>query len=79
MLSVIPHSIRILVELLSSLARQQKLYYHLQQAQSLIPYNYIPYVVGGVQQFVSLVEYCTFVYNKLFKEKCCCTPVCTTC
>ena len=43
-LSAIPHSIRILVELLSLLARQQKWYYHLQQAQSLIPYNYIPYI-----------------------------------
>ena len=42
-LSAIPHSIRILIELLSLLARQQKWYYHLQQAQSLIPYNYIPY------------------------------------
>ena len=33
---------------------------YLQQAQSLIPYNYIPYIyryVGGVQQSV-LVEYC---------------------
>ena len=35
----VPHSIRILVELLSLLARQQKWHYHLQQAQSLIPYN----------------------------------------
>ena len=42
-LSAIPHSIHILVELLSLLARQQKWYYHLQQAQGLIPYNYIPY------------------------------------
>ena len=30
-LSAIPHSIRILVELLSLLARQQKRYYHRQQ------------------------------------------------
>ena len=78
-LSAIPQSIRILVELLSLLARQQKKwYYRLQQAQSLIPYNYIAYTgtLVGVQQSV-LVEYCTFVYNILFKEKCCCTPACT--
>ena len=42
------------------------------------PYNYIPYAgtLVGVQQAV-LVEYCTFVYNMLFKEKCCCIPAYT--
>ena len=38
--------------------------------------NTIYRYVCGVQQSV-LVEYCSFVYNILFKEKCCCTPVCT--
>ena len=38
-LSAIPHSMRLLMQLLSLLARQQKWHYHLQQAQSLIPYN----------------------------------------
>ena len=31
------------VELLSLLVTQQKLYHHLQQVESLIPHNYIPY------------------------------------
>ena len=69
-LSAIPQFIRILVELLSFLARQQKWHYRLQQVQSLIPYNCIQYTgtFVGVQHSV-LVKYCTFVYNILFKEK----------
>ena len=68
--SAIPQSIRNLVELLSLLARQQKWYYRLQQAQSLIPYNYIPYTgtLVGVHQSV-LVEYCTFIDATHAKEK----------
>ena len=53
-LLAIPHSIRILVEVLSLLAREQKWYYHLQQAQSLIPYNYIIPYTGMVVVYSSL-------------------------
>ena len=56
--SAIPHPIRILVELLSLLARQQKWHYHLQQAQSLITYNYIPYT-GTLVVYSSLYLLCT--------------------
>ena len=58
-LSAIPQSIRILVELLSLLARQQKWYYRLQQAQSLISYNYILNLyryVGGCTAVVVLIR-----------------------
>ena len=72
-LSAIRHSRRILVELLSLLARQQKWYYHLQQA-------HIPYT-GTLVVYISLyllsTVLCTFVYNILLKEECYCTPVCT--
>ena len=60
-LSAIPHSIRILVELLSLLARQLKWYHHLQQAQSLIPYNYIPYT-GTLVVYSSLYLLSTVLY-----------------
>ena len=42
-LSVISHSIRIFVELLSLLSAQQKWYHHLPQVQSLVLYDYIQY------------------------------------
>ena len=45
----VPHSIRLFVELLSSLATQQKWFHYLQQVKSLIPHN-MPYKV------------CTLVY-----------------
>ena len=58
---------------------EQKWYYHLQQAQSLIPYNYIPYtgilVVYSSLNLLSTVLLYTTYY--CFKEKCCCTPACT--
>ena len=71
-LSAIPHSIRILVKLLSMLVTQQMWYHRLQQAQNL-PYNYIPYTV------------CRLVYSSLYllstvllyTPSYCCTSVCT--
>ena len=69
-LSGIPHSVRILVELISFLARQQKWYHYLQQAEFDSIYsnnNYIPYTSTLVvySSLYLLVEYCTFVYNIL--------------
>ena len=43
---------------------------------SILLHTIYRYVGGCTAQSV-LVEYCTFVYNILFKEKCCFTPACT--
>ena len=68
-LSAIPRSIHILVELLSLLARQKKWYYHLQQAQSLVSYNYIPYtrrwvVYSSLYLLSTVLLYTTYCLKK---------------
>ena len=64
-----PYRVRILVELLFLLTRQQKWYYRLQQAQSLIPYNYIPYtgtlvVYSSLYLLSTVLLYITYCLKK---------------
>ena len=69
-LSAIPHSVRILVELLSLLARQQTWHYHLQQAQSLIlvPYTGTLVVYSSLYLLSTVLLYTTnqLLYSSLY-------------